>query len=303
MTNAGARPTKNQRREAAREKARQMREQQRKRERRNKVLLQGGIMLGVLAFAGVVALVIVNSVRPPHPGPKNMIAAGITITEGFEAVRTPALKADEDPKPIAQVLTESEDKIDIQIYLDYFCPVCGAFEAANAEQIETWIESGAITYTVHPVAFLDRLSLGTRYASRAANAAACVAEYAPDDYWAFNAAMFENQPPEQTEGLSNEEIVDAVRGAGVSNMDDIEQCINDEEFRSWVEDMRAYAINSGVPGTDINTIRGTPTVVVNGQLFPGPFNDANAFAAFVAQAEGQQFNESATPTPTPEPES
>ena len=54
------RPTKNQRREAAREKARELRVQQKKKDRRNKVLLQSGIAVGIVAViadgAGVVSL-------------------------------------------------------------------------------------------------------------------------------------------------------------------------------------------------------------------------------------------------------
>ena len=305
MTNAGPgdRLTKNQRREAAREKARQLRDQQKKKEKRNRVLLQGGIILGSLAIIAVIALVLVNSVRPAGPGPANMLSGGIRIGQNFEAVPTAAMPAGSTPTPIPAAEGE-EQPISIQIFVDYFCPVCRAFDEANREQIASLIEGGAVTYEVHPISFLDRVSLGTRYSSRAANAAACVADNSPDSFWAFDEAMFANQPAEQTAGLSDDQIVDIVLGIdGIQQGDDIEDCIRDEDFRSWVTDITAHAQNFGVPGTDVNTIRGTPTVLVNGQLYQGSPNDAAAFQAFVAQAEGQVFNEESTPTPTPTPSS
>lgn len=304
MTNAGSedRLTKNQRREAAREKARQMRDQQKKREKRNRVLLQGGIILGSLAIIGVIALVLVNSVRPAGPGPENMLSGGIRIGENFEVVSTPAMEPGATPTPIPE---EADDEtIDIQVYLDYFCPFCKQFEDTNSEQIASLIESGAVTYEVHPISFLDRASLGTRFSSRAANAAACVADKSPNSFWDFNQAMFANQPAEQTAGLSDDEIVDLVLGIeGIQARDDIEECIRDEDFKNWVTEVTAYASNFGVPGTDVQAIQGTPTVLVNGVRYEGPVDDAAAFAAFVAQAEGQVFNEKATPTPTPTPSS
>jgi protein-disulfide isomerase len=310
MTNAGAgdRQTKNQRREAARDKARQLRDQQKKRERRNKVLLQGGIILGSLAIIAVVALVLVNSVRPAGPGPENMLSGGIRIGQNFEAVPTAAMEPGATPTPIPPAAGEDEGEdeqpIDIQIYLDYFCPFCKDFEDTNSPQIASLIESGAVTYEVHPISYLDRVSLGARYSSRAANAAACVADKSPDSFWAFNQAMFANQPPEQTAGLSNDQLVELVLGVeGIQARDDIEACIRDEEFRNWVTEITAFASNFGVPGTDVSTIEGTPTVLVNGVQYEGPVDDPAAFAAFVAQAEGQVFNEDSTPTPTPTPSS
>jgi protein-disulfide isomerase len=303
MTNASSgdgRMTRNERREAAREKARQLRDQQKKREKRNRFLIQGGIILGSLAIIAIIALVLVNSVRPAGPGPQNMLSGGVKIGQDFTAVATPALKPGATPTPTPD--EDGDETIDIQIYLDYFCPFCKQFEDTNSEQIASLIESGAVTYEIHPISFLDRASLGSRYSTRAANAAACVADNSPNSFWGFNETMFANQPAEQTAGLSDDEIVDLMKGVeGIQSADDIEDCIRGEDFRNWVSEMTLFASNSGVPGTDVTAIEGTPTVLVNGQKYEGAVDDAAAFAAFVAQAEGQVFNEDSTPTPTPTP--
>ena len=61
--------TKNQRREQAREQARLAREAEKKREKRNRLFLQGGIALVIIAVLGVVALVLSQSMKPAGPGP------------------------------------------------------------------------------------------------------------------------------------------------------------------------------------------------------------------------------------------
>ena len=60
------------RREAAREKARVLREEQKKKDRRTKLILQGSIILASLAIIAIIVLVVVNSIKPAGPGPRNM---------------------------------------------------------------------------------------------------------------------------------------------------------------------------------------------------------------------------------------
>ncbi|KQQ94156.1 hypothetical protein ASF62_08410 [Leifsonia sp. Leaf325] len=300
MTNGSdPRPTKNQRREEAREKARLLREEQKKRERRNKVLLQGGIAIAIVAVVAIVALIIVQSVKPAGPGPKNMASDGIVIGEGLKAVTTPALAAGASPTPT--VPDESGKVANIRVYLDYLCPYCNQFETTNAEQMQKWLESGAATLEIHPIALLKTKSAGTMYSSRAANAAACVANYSPDDFFVFNSALFANQPEEGTAGLSNEEIAAVAKDAGVGSLSSVEKCITDGKlgtFSSWVEASTDRALNEPIPNSDLKAVGGTPTVLVNGKQYSGSLTDPEEFASFVIQAAGETYSTS-TPTPTP----
>ena len=291
------RQSKNERREAAREKAKVLRDQQRKKEKRGKVVLQGSVIIAAIAILAVVTLVIMNSVKPAAPGPRNMLSDGILIGEGFTATPTAALKAGDDPVP--NVRDESSDVIRIQMYVDYFCPICGSFEKANGDQLSTWIETGAADVEIFPMAILDRASQGTKYATRAANAAACVADSSPDQYYAYNTVLFENQPEEGTEGLTDEELISLAKEAGVTNAGTIADCIDEQKFKNWVADARARAQNGPIPNSDVKSVVGTPTVIVNGVKYTGALNDAKAFSAFVVQAANTEFNENPTPSPTP----
>ncbi|MCU1437494.1 MAG: hypothetical protein JWP66_581 [Naasia sp.] len=303
MTNGGgsARPSKNERREAAREKARELREQQRKREKRNRLLLGGGIGLASLAIIAVIGFIIFTSIRPAGPGPANMASDGIKVGENLEAVTTSALPAGEDPIPSA---ANAPNVVDIQIYVDYMCPICGFFEAANSEQIEQWVSEGSATVEYHPISILNSQSQGTRYSTRAANAAACVANYSPNSFFEFNNLLFENQPQEGTPGLDAETLIGFADQADASSSN-VEKCIEDGRFSNWVTDATTRALTGPIPNSDVEKVTGTPTVIVNGVQYnsstfstTGQF-DAAEFAAFVL-AQSAAPTSAPTPTPTPE---
>lgn len=306
MSNGGSnqpRPTRNEQREAAREKARELREEQKKRERRNKVLIQGGVIVAVLAIAALVGTLIFNNVKPAGPGPANMASDGILLTgvDGtITATETPALAAGATSTPT--VPDDSGTVANIVTYIDYLCPFCGQFEQTNSESIRTMVESGAATLEVHPIALLTNKSAGTQYSLRAANAAACVADNSPDSFFDFNALLFENQPEETSPGLTNTEIKALAKEAGVGSLGAIEKCIDDTQFKKWVQDATTRALTEAVPNSDLESIKGTPTVLVNGKQYEGSLTDPAEFQSFVLQATGEAFSEStSTPTPTPTP--
>jgi protein-disulfide isomerase len=290
--------SKNERRLAARDKATALRLQQKKKDRFRRFFLQGGLIIGSLAVVAVVVLVIVNTVRPAGPGPLNMLSDGIKIGQDFKAVPTAALQADAEPVPSE---SNTDNVIDIQLYVDYLCPYCQQFGETNDAQIESWMARGAATIEIHPISILNPNSQGTKYSTRAANAAACVANYAPDSYWAVNKALFAAQPEERTPGLSDEELTKVVTGVeGLTNASSISTCITDQTFKGWVGESTLRALDGTIPGTDA-TVEGTPTVIVDGLKYDGAIDDADAFAAIVVSAAGASFTESSTATPTPTP--
>lgn len=293
--------SKNERREAAREKAKVLREQQRKRDVRNRWFLWGGVGVVVVAIVVGVTLIIASTLKPAGPGPLNMASDGISIGQGFVAAETPALAADADPVP--STLDTSSGAVNITMYVDYMCPFCGQFEATNIDQIKEWVSSGAATVEYHPLAILDRSSLGTKFSSRATNAAACVANYSPNNFFDFNALMFANQPEENSEGLDNNTIKGLVEQSGAGSIAEINECIDSNQFKSWVSNSTARALQGPIPNSTLEKITGTPTVLVNGQKYEGSLSDPDVFSAFVYQVAGETYSTStATPTPTATPD-
>jgi protein-disulfide isomerase len=279
MSNAES-ASKKARRDAAREHAREMREAAARKKKRNRLFVQGGVILGALAIAGVVLLVVTNLTRPPSPGPLNMLSDGIVLTGDGTSMsyeKTDAIAA--GAEPVASTPSTDAGVVSIVMYTDYQCPICQQFETTNGDQLETWVTQGVATLEIHPIAILDSQSLGARYSSRSTNAAACVANFEPDKFWAVNRAFYADQPAEQTAGLTNAEITTLVADAGAKTSE-VADCIANETFKTWVADS-SERTRGPVPNSDLEAVGGTPTVLVNGQQYTGGITDAAAFTAFV----------------------
>jgi len=296
---AGPPPVRSDVRESARERARELRELHKKQDRNRRRIVTLSVVGGVLVIVVVITLVIFNFAQPTGRGPLNMLSDGIKIGTGYKAVKTPGIPANSKPVPSA---TNPPAVIDIKLYIDYLCPNCGTFEKKNGDQLRAWVKSGAATIEIHPIAVLTTKSAGTQYSLRAANAAACVAEFSPDQFFAFNDALFVDQPKEGTAGLTDQQIRDRAVGAGVSDIVQVTECIQDHRFRGWVQAATTRALNGPIPGADVKTIAGTPTIIVDGTQFKYTTAfDPNEFAQFVLQVAGDSFTKNPSPTPTPTP--
>ena len=170
-----------------------------KRTRRRRIVTT----LGALVIAGLVAAIAVVIVR----------AAGSqrSLPEVTGEVVVPQHLTTNGSIPVGRAAAP----VTVQIYYDYMCPACGAFEAANSSELERLVADGTARVELHPIAFLDRLSSGTQYSTRSAAAVAVVADAAPDSVWAFHTALYQHQPAEGSEGLTDEQIADVASGAGV----------------------------------------------------------------------------------------
>lgn len=138
----------------------------------------------------------------------------------------------------------------IAVFVDFQCPVCKTFEDQFGTQLETAAADGRITLEYHPIAILDRFSQGTEYSSRSAGAAVCVAESNPELYLDFAKTLFENQPAENTSGLTNDQLAGFATQVGAN---DAVSCITDETYRKF-----------GAAQAKSHEIAGTPTVEING---------------------------------------
>ncbi|MBT1676964.1 DsbA family protein [Curtobacterium aurantiacum] len=275
-------------RDAARERARAARAKDRARRRRRRVLGTSGIIVGSLTVVAVVVVVIANSVRPAGPGPRNTASDGVLLTGSngrIVPVETRAVPDGESPTPTAQGGSQTA----ITIYADYMCPYCNQFETAQMPQIRQWVEDGTATLELHPLGLLDRVSLGSRYSTRSAAAAACVADHDPDAFLAFNSSLYEHQPSEGTRGLTNDELASLAADAGATDPA-VTPCIIRQDFAGWVADATNRAMNDPVPNSSLERITSTPTIIVNGEQYDADGStslaDTDAFAAFVRRHGG-----------------
>ena len=140
----------------------------------------------------------------------------------------------------------------VDLYVDFQCPACRAFEQQAGPTIDELVGSGAARVVYHPVAYLDRFS-STRYASRSSAAAGCAAEAGVFPQYAQ--LLFANQPPEGGAGLPEEQLIalGAQAGAGPG----FAECVSSDRYAGWTAALTDEASQAG--------INATPTVLVNGR--------------------------------------
>jgi protein-disulfide isomerase len=286
-------------RSAARQKARELRRSQRRKDRRNRVLLRTSIVIALIAAVAVVTVVLVTSIRPTHRGPANMASDGVFLSAGLKVERAPARAIDAKPTP--HPLDSTGQVVNIVTYVDYLSQYSGQFERTNGAQIKKLVSSGAATLEIHPLPFYsNRSAQGTQYSLRASNAAACVANYSPDDFLEFNRQLFQHEPAQTSAGLTDTRIVALAQDAGVGSVSSVKKCVNDRTFDDWAEAALNRASTGPLPNSNVKraTADQLPLVLVDGQRYTGSVTDASDFRAFIQQAQGERYS---TPQPTTTP--
>lgn len=264
------RKSKAERTAEAREKAREIREIQLKKDKRNKRLIGWGIVAAVVAILAIVALVVTTSMKQNAPiadqGPtpaNGNIHGGVKLLANSEvATSDPATVnvADLPTAPTApptEVVapgaeTEAGQPVKVILYVDFICPACKQFEGTYGETLTALRNAGKISLEYRPLGFLDRMS-STNYSSRSANAAACVVNQSPEKYAEFVDALFEKQPPENSAGLSDDELKKIATGVGATNID---SCVDEKTYRPYVKFVTQKATVTGISGTPSAFVEG-----------------------------------------------
>lgn len=263
-----------------------------------------GLVVGVLSI-GILALSALDSNADTAAGtndwqeeseepvsliewPANMATGGIVFGEQLDPRRSEPLQPGE--APATPEVNRESGQLDIRLYVDYRCPYCALFEQANGPALAELVSDGAATLEVIPLTFLDRVSAGSFYSSRAASAIACVVDGQPEAAWAAHSALLDPavQPAEGGVGLSNKQLAQVLHEAvgGLNGM--TSSCVESERFASFAQALNSWVFSNPVPGAVDPTLQvtGTPFVVVNGEPYTGDPADAAAFKEFLALMAG-----------------
>lgn len=284
------RQSKAERTSAAREKAREIREAQLKKDKRNKLLIGWGIVAAVVVIIVIVALVVTSNIQKNAPiadeGPtpaNGNVHGGVTLLANTEVAKlepatvkiadvpaAPATPPAEVTAPGAEA--EAGKPVKVVLYIDFICPVCKNFETQYNESLTKLRNDGKITVEYRPLGFLDSRST-TNYSSRAANAAACVANQSPEKYAAFFDALFAKQPAEGSAGLSDADLKKMATEVGATSID---KCVDEKTYRPYVKHTTQEAAAVGVSGT--------PSVFVEGKQWGKGDSAQTPFEQFLTAA-------------------
>jgi protein-disulfide isomerase len=172
----------------------------------------------------------------------------------------------------------------VDLWFDPMCPVCGAFEKANGKTLSAAVKDDSITLRLHPLTFLDRVSNGTGYSTRAVAALTCVAVKQPNSALEYYESLFAHQPEEGSDGLTDKQLAGLADDLGLTV---ISGCIDrGAPYQAWAQANTAQSQKGPieVDGKKVlDRIEGTPTVLVDGKQFTGSVSDAAAFSAFLAE--------------------
>lgn len=229
----------------------------------------------VAALAVLVVLVACSSGAQPEPSASNSPSSGPVATGVVGAAHL------DDG-----YLVVGDGAVTIDLYFDAMCPICGAFEEKHGERLAALVSSGAIALRLHPMTFLDRASQGTEYSTRAAAALTCVAAGQPAKTLDFFAALYVQQPEEGSSGLSDDMLTELAAGVDA----EVGDCIADGRYRSWAQQVNERALDGPIPGAEIASIKGTPTLLRDGVVYSGNPLDGQALARFLTPNENSAEN-------------
>lgn len=302
-------PATRDRREAVREKAQQVHAKQ------SRLRLLRGILLSAagLAVAGVATAAIIWAFAEMGPRPviqpanaqndgfavTTVTGAADPVAGGVDEAATPA-PAEAAPTEAAPTPTPTASEtpaVDIRVYVDYLAPEAREFQLANADQLKKWVSQDAATLSYYPVAMLTSKSNGTKYSLRAAGAAACVATYSPDTFFAFNDELLRQQPEIDSDGLNDEQLAELAQASGAASPKIVRNCIEDGSFSTWARAATDRALES-IPDTDGAALSSTLMILVNGTQYVGAMDDPKEFAQFVLTAASDSYYRTPSPTPS-----
>lgn len=298
-------PTPRNSREAVREKAQKVHAQQSRARLMRRIIIGTVAVVAVGAIGTAVALAVTGQVSKPQLTPTGMTDDGVVVTDlSSVASASPGAsatpEADETGTEASPTPTPTAaGTVDIHIYVDYLSPDAGEFERSNARQLAGWISEGAVTVSYHPVALLTASSNGTKYSLRAAAAAACVATHSPDQFYAFNHDLLDDQPEVGSDGMSDAELAALAGAVGVDNGKAVRSCIEDGDFVTWAKEATTRALDGPLAGSDDLVLTAAPMIVANGQAYVGALDDPSEFSQFVLTVASDAYYEAETPSPTP----
>jgi protein-disulfide isomerase len=169
----------------------------------------------------------------------------------------------------------------VDVYLDPLCPFCKRFEELSGPFLMEQAADKSATIRIHPVAVLDRLSSGTRYSTRAAASIVDVAANSPEALASYIMALYESQPAENTEGLTDDWLNTLAISIGAKPSCKEEQT----QYQRWVGRITREAFSGTVDGpAGGRGLTHVPSVFVDGSLFPGNSDETASFQKFYFSA-------------------
>lgn len=203
--------------------------------------------LGVVVVVAIIAAFFVVGTKASHAPAQSPASSSVNQSTG--------------------AITVGKGKTVLDEYLDFGCPHCNAWFDKSHKTVEDLVKRDLVTLNIHPISILDNSFQGTKYSTRSASAAYCVADTNPEVTYSFVSALFKDQPEEGTKGLTDKKLVALAKSVGAEKA---ASCITSGKYEDFVAARtKQTPIQEGAGGIS------TPTLQLDGQFFSPSANVAD----------------------------
>lgn len=239
-----------------------------------------------IAAGTAVVVVLVSFVAIGVQGSRAKIAPDVNTASATTAT---GVKVGNQQAPVA-----------VDVYEDFQCPICNELEQSGlTTDFDARVKATSIKVNYHVMSFLDSLSGGNKYSSRAANAGYCAADQSPADFQKFHDILYgktsgkNNQPAENSNGVPDSQLIAWGKQAGITSAD-FSTCVTGNQHKDLVAGVTDAASKKGVNGTPTMFVGGTKLGGTNGVVTLAQVDAAIATALSKAKS-------TAAPSPTASP--
>lgn len=208
--------------------------------------------------------------------PANVYSGAITLAsdkDGVLKVVEPddetvgsRLRGEHGDAPLLSKTVEGSPSV-VQVYEDFQCPGCAEFSSKHGALVRNMTLEGDIVTSIQPIAFLDSMSGGNGFSTRSVNAVLSAIDSGQGDlFFEISERLFESQPAEGGDGMSDAELISILQEAGVDTTKNltsvpeitVEEAVASIPFKRYIQDSTGNAFNG-------ENIQSTPEVRVNGK--------------------------------------
>ncbi|KAA2262851.1 thioredoxin domain-containing protein [Solihabitans fulvus] len=180
---------------------------------RNRMVI-GAVVIVVLA-AAVIGGVLISNSRSDSQASGSIPAK--TVNVNYPVQRQDAVV----------VAGKDSAKVTVDVYEDFICPGCGAFEKNNADNIEKQLEAGTLKVRYNMLPMLNRMSSPPGYSQRAANAGLCAAD--ASKFPQYHASLYAARPEEGSSGYTADQLVQLGKDLGITDSK-FESCVRGNTY-------------------------------------------------------------------------
>ena len=200
-------------------------------------IMAASLVAGVVGVALVIILILANANPQSGSGP----------------IETPTIPL---PSGLAhgRALGEADAPVTIDIWADFQCPICKEFYADVEPQLRaSYVQAGTVQLVFHDYAFIGQASIE-------AAAAARVSEAIGPGFWPFHDLLYANQGAENGTAFSQDRLASMAVLLGMDRTAFV-TALADPSYATAVNQETAQGGQLGIDST--------PTLVIDGKLYPG----------------------------------